>query len=346
MLVSLDGFRWDYAQRDGARHLLAIGREGAWAPEGMMPSFPSVTYPNHISIVTGLYPEHHGIVANTFYDPARQARFSPKETVADGSWYGGVPLWSLAEGQGMRTACLFWPGSEAEIAGKRPTWYQGYAEAEYTEAAEQARIREAVALLKRPAAERPHFIAIYLSDTDEAGHRYGPDAPQTRAAVLKLDAMVGRLKAALDKTGLPIDLVVVSDHGMAKIDPPWITLADYADLRTSKPRASFFMARTKRIARSSTTQLKHEAAEFKVYRRKDVPAGLHYNSNAREGDPVIVATGPYAIRAQKPAAGQPDEPPAKGNHGFDPHIVPDMKAIFFAEGPDIAPARRCTRSRT
>ena len=339
VLVSLDGFRWDYAKRDGARHLLAMGREGAWAPDGMIPSFPSVTYPNHISIVTGLYPEHHGIVANTFYDPARQARYSPQETVADGTWYSGVPLWSLAERQGMRTACLFWPGSEAEIAGKRPTWYQGYAEAEYTEAAEQARIREAVALLKRPAAERPHFIAIYFSDTDEAGHRYGPDAPQTRAAVLKLDAMVGRLKAALDKTGLPIDLVVVSDHGMAKIDTPWITLADYADLKNFETAGQLLYGKNEEDRAKLYDTLKHQAAEFKVYRRKDVPAGLHYNGNAREGDPVIVATGPYAIRAQKPAAGQPGEPPAKGNHGFDPHIVPEMKAIFFAEGPDIAPGK-------
>ncbi|MGA9423964.1 MAG: ectonucleotide pyrophosphatase/phosphodiesterase, partial [Terracidiphilus sp.] len=291
VLVSLDGFRWDYAQRDGARHLLAIGREGAWAPDGMIPSFPSVTYPNHISIVTGLYPEHHGIVANSFYDPARQARYSPKETVADGTWYSGVPLWSLAESQGMRTACLFWPGSEAEIAGHRPTWYLGYDEAEFTEASEQARIHDAAALLKLPTAERPHFIAVFLSDTDEVGHRYGPDAPQTRAAVLKMDAMVGRLKAALDKTKLPIDLVVVSDHGMAKIDPTWVTLEDYADLSKFETAGQLLYGKNEEDRAKLYDQLKHEAAEFKVYRRKNVPGELHYDANVREGDPVIVATG-------------------------------------------------------
>jgi predicted AlkP superfamily pyrophosphatase or phosphodiesterase len=339
VLVSLDGFRWDYARRDDARHLLAIGREGAWAPEGMLPSFPSVTYPNHFSVVTGLYPEHHGIVANTFYDPDRNARYSPQEpdTVADGSWYSGVPLWSLAESQGMRTAALLWPGSEAEIAGQRPSWYLRYdAKTEFTEAAEQARIHEAVALLKLPAAERPHFIAIYLSDTDEAGHRYGPDAPQTRAAVLRLDALIGRLKAALDKTSLLIDLVVVSDHGMAKIDPKWITLENYADLENFETAGQLLYGKTEEDRAKLYNALKHEAAEFKVYRRNNVPADLHYSTNPREGDPVIVATGPYAIRAHKPPAGQVDEPPAKGNHGFDPRIVPEMKAIFFAEGPDIA----------
>ena len=125
VLVSLDGFRWDYAQRDGAIHLLALGKQGVWAPKGMLPSYPSLTFPNHYTIVTGLYPEHHGLVANSFYDEARQARYamSDANAVRDGTWYSGTPLWSLAESQGMRTASLFWVGSEAKIAGFRPTWY-------------------------------------------------------------------------------------------------------------------------------------------------------------------------------------------------------------------------------
>ena len=125
VLVSLDGFRWDYAKHDGAVNLLALGKKGVWAPEGMMPSFPSLTFPNHFTIVTGLYPEHHGLVANTFYDETKHARYAigDAKAVRDGSWYSGIPLWSLAESQGMRAACLFWPGSEAEIAGHRPSWY-------------------------------------------------------------------------------------------------------------------------------------------------------------------------------------------------------------------------------
>ncbi len=164
VLVSLDGFRWDYAKRDGATHLLALGKEGAWAPEGMLPSYPSLTFPNHFTIVTGLYPEHHGLVANSFYDEKKQARYaiSDPKAVTDGSWYSGVPLWSLAESQGMRTACLFWPGSEAEIAGHRPTWYARFDnKSEATDAVQQARIDDAAALLRMPETERPHFIAIY-----------------------------------------------------------------------------------------------------------------------------------------------------------------------------------------
>jgi len=125
VLVSLDGFRWNYAKREGATHLLALGKHGVWAPEGMIPSYPSLTFPNHFSIVTGLYPEHHGLVANSFYDETKQARYAinDSQAVSDGSWYSGTPLWSLAESQGMRTACFFWPGSEAQIAGYRPTYY-------------------------------------------------------------------------------------------------------------------------------------------------------------------------------------------------------------------------------
>ncbi|MGA8780664.1 MAG: ectonucleotide pyrophosphatase/phosphodiesterase, partial [Terracidiphilus sp.] len=199
VLVSLDGFRWDYARRDNTRNLLALGRSGVWAPEGMLPSYPSLTFPNHYTIVTGLYPEHTGIVANSFLDPARNARYSmmDSEAVTDGSWYGGVPLWSLAESQGMRTASLLWVGSEAKIAGFRPSYYATFdSKTESTAESQRARIEETVALLKLPVADRPHFIAIYFSEPDHEGHEFGPDAPQTRAAELKMDALIGKLRSA------------------------------------------------------------------------------------------------------------------------------------------------------
>src|SRR5215469_17849037 len=341
VLVSLDGFRWDYAKRDGATHLLAIGKKGAWAPQGMLPSFPSLTFPNHFTIVTGLYPEHHGLVANSFRDETKEGRYgiSDEKAVSDGSWYSGVPLWSLAESQGMRTACLFWPGSEAEIAGKRPTWYAKFdSKTEATDAVQQARIEDTVALLKLPTANRPHLIVMYYSEPDHEGHQFGPDAPQTRAAVLKMDEIIGKLKTALDKTKLPIDLVVVSDHGMVKVEGSWITLSDSADLTNFQVAGSLLYGKTEEDRAKAYNELKHASSEFYVYRRKDVPANLNYNSNAREGDPVIVATGPYAIRAKKlvtlPPSDKPDTPNV-GAHGYDPHTMPEMKASFFAEGPDI-----------
>jgi len=342
VLVSLDGFRWDYAKHDGAMNLLALGRKGVWAPQGMLPSFPSLTFPNHFTIVTGLYPEHHGLVANTFYDETKHARYaiSDAKVVTDGSWYSGVPLWSLAESQGMHAACLFWPGSEAEIAGHRPSWYAVFDnKTQATDDVQKARIDDAVALLKMPAAQRPHFITIYYSEPDHEGHEFGPDARETKAAVLKMDGMIGRLKKALDATKLPIDLVVVSDHGMTKVEGGWINLQDFADLSNFEAAGPLLYGKKEEDRAAVYNKLKQASSQFVAYRRKDVPAGLEYNQNPREGDPVVIATGPYAIRARKPPADRPDNPPDPGMHGFDPRKVPEMKASFFAAGPDILPGK-------
>lgn len=341
VLVSLDGFRWDYAKREGAKNLLALGKQGVWAPEGMLPSYPSLTFPNHFTIVTGLYPEHHGLVANTFYDETKQARYaiSDAKAVSDGSWYSGTPLWSLAESQGMRTACLFWPGSEAKIAGFRPSYYALFDKTQSSPEAQQARIDDVVALLHLSPADRPHFIAVYLSEPDHEGHLYGPDAPETRAAVRKMDAWVGKLKTALDSTGLPIDLVVVSDHGMVKTKGDWIDLGDFADLKGFETVGYLLYGKSEPDRARVYTQLKKASSEFVVYRRKDLPDGLHFSDNPRAGDPVVVATGPYAIRAGDLGSGQSNRPPQAGMHGFDPRLLPEMKAIFFAAGPDLVASK-------
>jgi alkaline phosphatase D len=338
VLVSLDGFRWDYAKRDKAVHLLALGKQGVWAPEGMLPSYPSLTFPNHYSIVTGLYPEHHGLVANSFFDPARNTRFgmSDPSAVTDGAWYGGTPLWSLAESQGMRTACIFWPGSEAKIAGFRPTWFARFDDkTQATAAVEQARIDDVAALLRLPPEERPHFVTIYYSEPDHEGHQFGPDVAETRAAIAKMDGLIGKLKAALDATGLPIDLVVVSDHGMAHVEGSWITLDQFADLSGFETVGSLLYGKTEADRARVYDQLKKASSQFVVYRLRNVPPSLNFNQNPREGDPVVIATGPYAIRAHGPADGKPDSPPTVGMYGFDPRKVPEMKASFFAAGPDI-----------
>lgn len=334
VLVSLDGFRWDYAKRDGAIHLLALGKQGVWAPEGMIPSFPSLTFPNHFTIVTGLYPEHHGLVANSFYDPAKNSRYAINDsaTVTDGSWYSGTPLWSLAESQGMRTACFFWPGSEAKIAGYQPTYYLHFD----NKIDDNARIEQVLTWLRLPPADRPHLITLYYNEPDHSGHEYGPDAPETKAAVTKVDKLMGKLKEGLDKTGLPVDLVVVSDHGMAKVQGDWITLDSFTDLSGLETAGSLLYAKSDADAARVYNQLKKASSQFVVYRRKDFPAELNYRDNPRIGDPVVLATGPYVIRAHAPPDGKTDNPPA-GMHGYDPHKMPEMKASFFAAGPDILP---------
>ncbi len=341
VLVSLDGFRWDYARRDAATHLLALGKRGVWAPEGMVPSYPSLTFPNHFTMVTGLYPEHHGIVANRFLDPASGRKFiySDPASATDGSWYSGIPLWSLAESKGMRTACLLWVACEAQIAGFRPSWYAHFDANEPTPESQQARIDNTVALLRKPPADRPHLIAIYFSEPDHEGHKFGPDAPETRAAALKMDSIVGKLESALKSTGLPIDLVIVSDHGMIKTEGDWIDLDQFADLSGFDSVGPFLYGKTEDDRVRVYNQLKRVSPQFVVYRLKNVPADLNFNQNPREGDPVVIATGPYAIRAHAAEAGEESHPPTIGMHGFDPHLIPQMKAIFFAAGPDLTPGK-------
>src|SRR5579862_736306 len=228
VLVSLDGFRYDYAEKYAATHLLSIAAHGASTPDGMIPSYPSITFPNHYTIVTGLHPEHHGIVAMTFLDPTRNQHYSFRDatTVTDGSWYGGVPLWSLAEKQGMRSACFFWPGSEAEIAGERPSYYLHFDD----HFPDEARIQQVTDWLRLPPARRPHFITLYYSNVDHAGHQFGPRSEQTIDAVHRVDELIGTLRAKLKELSLPIDLFVVSDHGMDNVQGDWINLDHFTDL--------------------------------------------------------------------------------------------------------------------
>jgi predicted AlkP superfamily pyrophosphatase or phosphodiesterase len=333
VLVSIDGFRYDYARLYGAPHLDAIAKDGAAAPDGMLPSYPSTTFPNHYTIVTGLYPEHHGIVAMTFYDPVRKERYSYNDLKAetDGSWYRGVPLWSLAEKQGLRAACFFWPGSEAEIAGERPSYYLKYDD----KLPDEERVDQVVDWLKLPPEKRPHFITLYFGEVDHTGHEYGPDAPETRAAVRHVDGEIGVLRAKLEKLHLPIDLVVVSDHGMAKGEGSWIDLDQYADFSGVQTAGTLMYPDADIEAAKLYTKLRIVSDKFKVYRRSRMPAELNYTGDPRIGDPVIVPTGPYAIRIHAPTDTEQNRAPNKGVHGYDPRTVPEMRAIFYAEGPDI-----------
>ncbi len=332
VLVSLDGFRWDYGPKYGATNLAQIAAEGASAPDGMIPSFPSITFPNHLSIVTGLYPEHHGIIENNFYDPARKEKYASRDaSVQDGTWYRGVPLWILAEKQGMRSACFYWPGSEAEIDGTRPSHYLHYdGKIPY-----EQRVDQVIAWLKLPAAQRPHFITLYFSEPDSTGHETGPESEQTAEAVRRVDRVVGTLAADLRSLRLPIDLIVVSDHGMETVQGNWIDLDKFTDLSQFVTDGSLIYPPSEKAAARAYQQLEGASDQFVVYRRTDVPAHLHFNENSRSGDPVVIPTGPYMIRAHASETPEIVQPKIKGEHGYDPSQMKSMRAIFYAEGPDI-----------
>jgi len=331
LLISLDGFRYDYAERDHAANLLALGKSGVTA-KALIPSFPTTTFPNHYTIVTGLYPAHHGIVDNSFWDPTRNAGFksSASSSTTEGSWWGGTPLWVLAEQQGMRAASFFWPGSDAEIQHTRPTYYYKYD----GKIPNDQRVEQVVEWLKLPKAERPHFITLYFSDVDHQGHTAGPDAAPTHEAIRMMDAELGKLFGEVRALGVPLDIFVVSDHGMAAVtgDVDISKLADLTGVETAPNSTDFkfYSSDPKRIDKLYS-ELHGKDPRVEVYRRGEIPERLHYSGNPRIGDLVALAIEPVVLHlAEKPGQSLP-----KGMHGYDVARMPDMRGIFFAAGPDL-----------
>ena len=199
VLISLDGFRWDYLDRPGAVHLRALAAAGVRA-ERMVPAFPSKTFPNHYSIVTGLYPEHHGIVANSMQDSVLgHFAIGDNPATRDGRWWFGEPIWVTAEKQGVRSASYFWPGSEALIAGMRPTWFKKYD----GKVPRADRVRGVLDWLALPADSAPRMITAYFSDADDAGHSYGPLSAQVDSAIVRVDSAVVPLSMASPKWDSP-----------------------------------------------------------------------------------------------------------------------------------------------
>jgi predicted AlkP superfamily pyrophosphatase or phosphodiesterase len=330
ILISADGFRWDYAKKYGATHLLELA-DGGVSAASMIPSFPSVTFPNHYSLVTGLYPSHHGLVNNSFLDEKENERYSmgAKAKVRDSKWYGGTPLWVLAEQQQMIAASMFWVGSEASIKGTRPTYYYDYTE----KISVEKRINEVKTWLNLPEEKRPHLITFYVSEPDHAGHSFGPEAPQTEQAVKMVDSMVYELTKAVKSTGLPVNFIFVSDHGMTAVDrenpirtPAAIDTGKY--IIASSGTMMDIHAKNKADVLPLYKQLKEAEDGYVAYLKADMPSHLHYNAKDdkmnRVGDILLLPTWPRVFSSRKPGI---------GHHGFDPSAVKDMHATFIAWGP-------------
>ena len=332
ILISIDGFRYDYAEKYGAKNLLSLAKEGVRA-EAMIPSYTSLTFPNHYTIATGLYPSHHGLASNYFYSSRRQQFYGMKNpaTFADGSWYGGTPLWVLAEQQQMLSAAFYWVGTEANITGIYPTYYFSYNEAIPIE----RRIQIVVEWLKKPEENRPHFITFYIPDVDHAGHDFGPDAPETAKAVRQVDTTLRKLYDAVTATGLPVNFIVVGDHGMTRIDTK-STLAMPAAVDTSNfyiPRGVELVelyAKNKNDIQPTYERLKKEEKDFTAYLKTNMPDHLKYGEkddvHGVIGDIMLIPSWPKVFHFSSRS-------PNPGAHGFDPALVKDMHTIFYAWGP-------------
>ena len=215
ILISLDGYRWDYTDRFKPENLVEFIQEGT-AAAAMVPSFPTKTFPNHYTIATGMLPENHGLVNNTFYDPHKDQVYSRgnRAILEDGYWYGGTPLWVLAEQNGLKAASYFFVGSEAPVQGIRPSYYFPFDGS----VPNLTRISKVFEWLQLPEPERPRLITLYFSDMDDVGHRYGPENDKEIGSRLKsLDRELGALFERLKSFDLDINIIIVSDHGMTEV---------------------------------------------------------------------------------------------------------------------------------
>ena len=339
LLISFDGYRWDYPELHGAPALLALAREGVRAAE-LVPSFPSKTYPNHYTLVTGLRPEHHGIVANSMWDPEWKAAFSlaDRSAVEDGRWWEGEPIWATAERRGLVTASSFWPGSEAAIGGIRPTYWGRYD----ATVPDEKRVDDVLAWLDLPAEKRPRLITLYFDEPDGGGHSGGPASPAAAAAVAHVDAMLARIRAGVAARGLDkaVDWIVVSDHGMTPADAEKsIVLADFVDLAgvAIDDLSVFGLLRPRpgtedAIVRALTGAHPHLHAA----RKGAMPERLHYRAHRRIPEIVVWADPGWTIYATRAARAEALARPdfARGAHGYDP-AERDMHGIFVAAGPDF-----------
>lgn len=331
ILISADGFRADMAEKFGAKNLLALSKRGVRASY-LEAGFPTVTFPNHYSIVTGLHPAHHGLVDNNFLDRKKETIYSMsnKKQVADSSWYGGKPLWVLAEEQGMLAASFYWVASESAIQGKRPTYFYNYNDKIPIE----RRIQAVSDWLRLPEERRPHFITFYFPDVDNAGHNFGPDSEETGKAVRWVDAAIGQLDSVARASGLPVSFVFVSDHGMTKIDQgkvmPLPKCIDTSQFIVPYGNATVHLyAKNEADILPQYELLKKEKGLFQVYLKKDIPAHWKYGA----ADDKFNRIGDILLVAEPPAIFNPSgNPMSPGKHGFD-NRHPDMYASFMAWGP-------------
>ena len=337
IMISTDGFRYDYAKKYNAENLLKLSGSGVKA-EAMIPSYPSITFPNHWSLITGMYPAHHGLIDNFFYDYKRKETYamSNKKNAEDGSWYGGTPLWGLAEKQGIVSASLMWVGSASDAGGMRPSYYYPYHE-KFTPS---EKVEKVINWLKLPDDKRPHFISLYFPEVDGSGHHYGPDTKETEAAVHLIDKAIEDLVQKVNDLGLKnVNFVFVSDHGMIKVDGG--TPLEIPALLFDKNRFDFYNSQTLlRVyvknpdeVKSVYKQLKaNKTDDYEVYLDKKLPKYLHFATRDDQYDRI----GQILLLPKAPKIFlEKGKKTSVGKHGYNPKTVPEMKATFYAWGPEF-----------
>lgn len=332
IILSLDGFRWDYPQKANTPTLDSLAKVGVKAAS-LKPCFPSKTFPNHYSIASGLYPDHHGLVLNRFHatDLGKNYSISDTKTVTDGEFYGGKPIWNVAEEQGVRTATLFWVGASADINDERPSHWSLYDE----ELSKQARIDSLYNWLSMPEETRPHLIMWYYHEPDETGHKFGPESREIVELIEELDRFLADFFTKMRK--LPnydeINFIITADHGMAELSPDKVILLDKvidtADLEFTDGGNPVYNLKVKEGKLDKVyKQLNDYNKHLLAWKHNEVPDELHYGTNIRTHDITIVSDSGWSIYWSWYQGN------GLGTHGFK-NTCKDMHAIFYAAGPDF-----------
>jgi predicted AlkP superfamily pyrophosphatase or phosphodiesterase len=333
ILISIDGYRTDYLQRGFNPVIAALASDGVRA-KAMRPAYPSITFPNHYTLVTGLYPDHHGVISNTMEDPAitPDSRFTLGDftAVSDARWWDeATPIWVTAKQQGLHTATLFWPGSEAPIHGVRPDFWAHYDAAMTPD----QRVDMVLDWLDLPVDKRPAFITLYFDQVDHQGHEHGPDSAEVDTALRQTDEAIGRLEAGLKARGLfdKANLVIVADHGMAATSAQRrIYLDDLTDVKHLHVVDTGALGELSADTRAASAAVIGVHPHMTCWAKADIPARLHYGANRRIQPIVCMPQVGWMVTTREDAAKQKDT--LQGEHGYDP-AASQMSALFVAHGP-------------
>lgn len=326
VLISIDGFRWDYIEKHHAKHLKAISEQGVRASK-MRPVYPTKTFPNHLSIITGLLPVNHGIVENRFCDTERNDCYKMGKGKDDSTWVSGIPLWNLAQMQGLKAATYFWPESDARFNGMLPDYFYHYSKhSDY-----QKRVDQIIQWLSLPKAQRPRLVISYFSLVDSMGHEFGPGAKETYDAVQKLDSLMADLSSRLKALDENINLVIVSDHGMTSVDPSLSIKIDSLPqdenfiVQNTGPRVLYYAKPDSKADINGFSKKLAKAADGRyVVLSEQQKRDYHYNKGPRVGDIILQTDAPRVFTDSKMAG-------YLGTHGYA--YSEDMAATFIATGP-------------
>jgi predicted AlkP superfamily pyrophosphatase or phosphodiesterase len=336
ILISFDGFRWDYAERGLTPNIELLIQNGIKA-KSFQPVFPTKTFPNHISIVTGMYPENHGIIFNDFNDPQTQMNFKIRDSieVQNSFWYKGEAFWETARRQGVVTASFFWPSSEINIDYRRPNYFHHY---EHNKPYEE-RVQGVLDWLKLPYGERPHFITLYFDLTDGVGHRKGPNSPEINLAIASLDNTLGSLLSGLKEIGMEdsINIILVSDHGQTEVTLETIItveeiLTDY-NCEYSNNGPVMMVSPVKHEMEKVFSVLKEHENNYNVYKKENIPSYYHFSQNPMISDILLVADLGWSLVLNKDLEWM-KQGRFNGDHGYD-NFQLDMHGVFIASGPEF-----------